>query len=178
MRYGCCSFLSELLVKTIRSGPKFNKVDVNALEQLLSELNDYELYARAYKQTSSLNSSFIMDIAERMPLYFKTCYTDYFVDHCGNPNDPSFDTFITFLSRELKTINTTFAQRLLGSVLHLREALRQTHHKRSRLTKRVPRLSKRHIYHHLFHKIPWLPAIHIVETRGNLRCVSFALLRI
>ena len=115
LRYGCCSFLSEPLVKKIRSGPKFNKMDVNALEQLLSELNDCELYARAYKQTSSLNSSFILDIAERLPFYFKTRYTDYLVDHCGNPDDPSFDTFKFFLNRELKRINTTFAQRLLGS---------------------------------------------------------------
>ena len=45
LRYGCCSFLSEPLVKEIRSGLKFNKMDVNALEQLLSELNDCELYS-------------------------------------------------------------------------------------------------------------------------------------
>ena len=115
LRYGCCSFLSEPLVKKIRSGPKFNKMDVNALEQLLSELNDCKLYTSAYKQTSSLNNSFILDIAERLLFYFKTRYPDYLVDHCGNPDDPSFDTFKTFLSRELKRINTTFAQRLLGS---------------------------------------------------------------
>ena len=80
LHYGCCSFLSEPLVKKIRSGPKFNKMDVNAFEQLLSELNDCELYAQAYKQTSSLNSSFILDIAERLPFYFKIRFTNYLVE--------------------------------------------------------------------------------------------------
>ena len=49
LRYGCCSFLSEPVVKHARSGPRFGKVDVPALEQLISELNDCELYARAHK---------------------------------------------------------------------------------------------------------------------------------
>ena len=113
LRYGCSSFLSEPLVKQIRSGSKFNKMDVHALEQLISELNDCELYARAYKQTEALNSSFIADIAERLPFYFKNRYMDYLLDHCDNLDDPSFATFKSFLRRELKRINTTFAQRIL-----------------------------------------------------------------
>ena len=114
LRYGCCSFLSEPLVKSIRTGSKFAKIDVAALEQLISELNECELYARAYKQTNLLNSSFILDIAERLPFYLKNRYTDFLLDHCDNPDDPSFETLKEFLRRELQRMNTTFAQRLLG----------------------------------------------------------------
>ena len=35
LRSGCCSFLSEPVVKHARSGPKFSKMDVSALEQLI-----------------------------------------------------------------------------------------------------------------------------------------------
>ena len=66
LRFGCSSFLSELLVKQIPSGSKVNKMDVHALEQLISKLSDCELYTRAYKQTEALNSFFIADIAERL----------------------------------------------------------------------------------------------------------------
>ena len=31
LRYGCCSFLSEPLVKQVRSGPKIHKIDVSTL---------------------------------------------------------------------------------------------------------------------------------------------------
>jgi len=49
LRYRCCSFLSEPLVKQIRAGPKCAKMSVAAFEQLISKLNDCELYARAHK---------------------------------------------------------------------------------------------------------------------------------
>ena len=101
LRYRCCSFLSEPLVKQVRSGPKLTKMDVPSLEQLISELNDFELYVRARQQTNSLGSFFILDIAERLPFYFKTRYTDFLLDHWGNPDEPSFESFKVFLSREL-----------------------------------------------------------------------------
>ena len=115
LRYGCSSFLSEPLVKRVRSGQKFAKMDVPALEQLISDLNDCELYACAYQQTSSLGSTFILDVADRLPFYSKTRYTDFLTDHWGNPDEPSFESFKQFLNRELKRINTTFAQKLLGA---------------------------------------------------------------
>ena len=115
LRYGCSSFLSEPLVKRVRSGQKFAKMDVPALEQLISDLNDCELYAYAYQQTSSLGSTFILDVADRLPFYSKTRYTDFLTDHWENPDEPSFESFKQFLNRELKRINTTFAQKLLGA---------------------------------------------------------------
>ena len=71
LRFGCCSFLTEPPVKRVRSGPKISKLDANTLEKLISDLNDCELYARAHRQSSSLDSSFIIDIGERLQFYFK-----------------------------------------------------------------------------------------------------------
>ena len=114
LRYGCASFLAEPLVKQVRSGPKLSRIDTPTLEKLIADLNNCELYARAHKQTSALDSSFILDIGERCPYYFKNKYTDYLLDQCDNPDQPSFESFKLFLNRELKRINTTFAQRFLG----------------------------------------------------------------
>ena len=115
LRYGCTSFLSEPLVKQVRSGPKLTRIDTPTLEKLISELNNCELYARAHKQTHCLDSSFILDIGERCPYYFRNRYTDFLLDHYDNPDQPSFESFKLFLHRELKRINTTFAQRFLGT---------------------------------------------------------------
>ena len=83
-------------------------MDVPSLEQLISDLNDSELYACANQQTSSLKSTFILDIADWLPFYSKTQYTDFLTDHWGNPYDPSFESFKQFLNRELRRINTCF----------------------------------------------------------------------
>ena len=48
LRYGCCSFLAEPLVRQVRSGPKLPHMDAGTLEKLISDLNDCELYARAH----------------------------------------------------------------------------------------------------------------------------------
>ena len=114
LRYGCCSFLSEPLVKQVRSGPKIHKIDVYTLEKLISDLNDCELYARAHKQTDHLDSSFIIDIGERLPFFFKGRYADYLQDRFGHLDQPTFVSFKQFLNRELQRINSTFAQRFLG----------------------------------------------------------------
>ena len=116
LRYGCSSFLSEPLVKRVRLGPKLSRIDVSSLEKLISDINDCELYARAYKQASSLDCSFIIDITERFPFYFKNRYADFLCDQYNNPDQPTFESFKAFLSKELNRINTTFAQRLLGSL--------------------------------------------------------------
>ena len=65
LRYGCCSFLAELLVRQIRSGAKLPRMDAGTLEKLISDLNDCELYARAHQQMHSLDSNFIVDVGER-----------------------------------------------------------------------------------------------------------------
>ena len=46
-------------------------MDALALEKLISDLNDCELYARAHNQESSLDSSFILNVGERLLSYFK-----------------------------------------------------------------------------------------------------------
>jgi len=68
LRYGCSSFVAEPLIK---QGPKLTCIDIATLEQLISDLNNCELYARAHKQISSLDGSFILDIGERCPTFFK-----------------------------------------------------------------------------------------------------------
>ena len=114
LRYGCNSFLSEPLVKRVRSGPKLHRIDLSVLETLISDLNDCELYARAHKQIDSLDSSFIIDIGERLPNFFKNRYADYLQDRYHSLDKPTFDSFKSFLNRELERINSTFAQRFLG----------------------------------------------------------------
>ena len=103
LRYGCCSFLSEPLVKQVRSGPKIHKIDVSTLEKLISDLNDCKLYAQAHKQTDHLDSSFIIDIGERLPFFFKDRYADYLQDRFGHLDQPTFVSFKQFLNRELQT---------------------------------------------------------------------------
>jgi len=115
LRYGCSSFLAEPLVKQVRSGPKLTRIDTATLQQLISDLNNCELYARVHKQISSLDSSFILDIVERCPAFFKNKYTDFLLDHFNNLNLPTFESFKLFLNQKLKRINTTFAQRFLGT---------------------------------------------------------------
>ena len=114
LRYGCISFLSEPLVKRVCSGPKFHRIDLSVLETLISDLNDCELYARAHKQINSLDSSFIIDIGERLPNFFKNRYADYLQDRYHSLDKPTFDSFKSFLNRELERINSTFAERFLG----------------------------------------------------------------
>ena len=84
------------------------------LETLISDLNDCELYVRAHKQIDSLDSSFIIDIGERLPNFFKNRYADYLQDRYHSLDKPTFDSFKSFLNRELERINSTFAQRFLG----------------------------------------------------------------
>ena len=69
LRYGCASFLSEPLVKQMRSGPKLIRIDTPTLEKLISELKNCELYAQAHKRTHCLDSSFILDIIYTPYLY-------------------------------------------------------------------------------------------------------------
>ena len=145
LRYGCSSFLSEPLVKRVRSGQKFAKMDVPALEQLISDLNDCELYACAYQQTSSLGSTFILDVADRLPFYSKTRYTDFLTDHWGNPDEPSFESFKQFLNRELKRINTTFAQKLLGASQGKNDKLMTLQKVRVHQTKVLPTLGHKEL---------------------------------
>ena len=71
LRYGCCSFLAEPLVRQFRSGPKLSRMDAGTLEKVISILNDCELYARAHKQMHNLDSNFIDDVVERLPFKFK-----------------------------------------------------------------------------------------------------------
>jgi len=113
LRYGCSSFLFEPLVKRVQQGPKINRMDAGALEKLISDLNDCELYARAHKQIAALDSSFIIDIGKRLPFYVKNRYADFLQDHYNNPEQPTFASFKDFLNRELQRTNTTFAQRFL-----------------------------------------------------------------
>ena len=101
-------------MKQVRSGPKLTRMDTPTLEKLLSDMNNCELYARAHQQTSALDSWFILDIGERCPFYFRNRYTEFLLDHYDNPDQPTFESFKLFLSRELRRINATFAQRLLG----------------------------------------------------------------
>ena len=115
LRCGCCSFLSEPLVKEVRTGPKISRIDSKTLEKLISELNDCELYARAHKQTHSLDSNFIIDVGERLPFHFKKQYTYFLQDNYGSTEQPSFDSFKQFLNRELHVVKTTFAERFLCS---------------------------------------------------------------
>ena len=84
------------------------------LETLISDLNDCELYARAHKQINSPDSSFIIKIGERLPNFFKNRYADYLQDRYHNLDKPTFDSFKSFLNRELERISSTFAQRFLG----------------------------------------------------------------
>ena len=88
---------------------------VPALEPLISKLDNSELYARAQNQVSSINKFFILDITDRLPFYIKNCCADFLLDHCGNLDNSSFETFKTFLNPELHRSNNTFTQRLLGS---------------------------------------------------------------
>ena len=115
LRYRCSSFLSEPLVKRVRLGPKINRIDANTLKRLITDINECELYARANKYTRSLDSSFILDIGECFPFFFKNRYADYLQDCHNNPDQPIFDFFKKFLHGELNQINTTFDQRFLGT---------------------------------------------------------------
>ena len=83
LHYGCCSFLSQPLVKQVRSGSNIHKIVVSTIENLISDLNDCELYARVHKQTDHLDSSFIIDIGEGLPFYFNGRYADYLQDRFG-----------------------------------------------------------------------------------------------
>ena len=112
------------VVKHALIGPQFSKIDVPALEQLISELNDCELYARVHKQVSSLDRYSILDVADRLQFYIKNRYADFLLNHCGNPNDPSFETFKNLLNRELHRSNTTFIQ----SFRYLHEKGKKTKH--------------------------------------------------
>ena len=69
LRYGCSSFISEPVVKNAQSGPKFKKMDVLAQEQLISKLNDCELYARAHEQVGSINRVFILDVVVMLTFF-------------------------------------------------------------------------------------------------------------
>ena len=115
LRYGCCSFLAEPLVRQIRSGAKLPRMDAGTLEKLISDLNDCELYARAHQQMHSLDSNFIVDVGERLPYNFKKQYTYFLHDNFGSTEQPSFDSFKQFLNRELQVVKTTFAERFLCS---------------------------------------------------------------
>ena len=115
LRYGCCSFLAEPLVRQIRSGAKLPRMDAGTLEKLISDLNDCELYARAHQQMHSLDSNFIVDVGERFPYNFKKQYTYFLHDNFGSTEQPSFDSFKQFLNRELQVVKTTFAERFLCS---------------------------------------------------------------
>ena len=115
LRYGCCSFLAEPLVRQIRSGAKLPRMDAGTLEKLISDLNDCELYARAHQQMHSLDSNFIVDVGERLPYNFKKQYTYFLHDNFGSTKQPSFDSFKQFLNRELQVVKTTFAERFLCS---------------------------------------------------------------
>ena len=115
LRYGCCSFLAEPLVRQIRSGAKLPRMDARTLEKLISDLNDCELYARAHQQMHSLDSNFIVDVDERLPYNFKKQYTYFLHDNFGSTEQPSFDSFKQFLNRELQVVKTTFAERFLCS---------------------------------------------------------------
>ena len=115
LRYGCCSFLAEPLVRQIRSGAKLPRMDAGTLEKLISDLNDCELYARAHQQMHSLESNFIVDVGERLPYNFKKQYTNFLHDNFGSTEQPSFDSFKQFLNRELQVVKTTFAERFLCS---------------------------------------------------------------
>ena len=110
LRYGCCSFLAEPLVRQIRSGAKLPRMDAGTLEKLISDLNDCELYARAHQQMHSLDSNFIVDVGERLPYNFKKQYTYFLHDNFGSTEQPSFDSFKQFLNRELQVVKTTFAE--------------------------------------------------------------------
>ena len=113
--YGCCSFLAEPLVRQVRSGAKLPRTDAGTLEKLISDLNDCELYARAHQQMHSLDNKFIVDVGERLPYNFKKQYTYFLHDNFGSTEQPSFDSFKQFLSRELQVVKTTFAERFLCS---------------------------------------------------------------
>ena len=115
LRYGCCSFLAEPLVRQIRSGAKLPRMDAGTLEKLISDLNDCELYARAHQQMHSLDSNFIVDVGERLPYNFKKQYTYFLHDNFGSTEQPSFDSFKQFLNRELQVVKTTFAERFFCS---------------------------------------------------------------
>ena len=115
LRYGCCSFLAEPLVRQIRSGAKLPRMDAGTLEKLISDLNDCELYARAHQQMHSLDSNFIVDVGERLPYNFKKQYTYFLHDNFGSTEQPSFYSFKQFLNRELQVVKTTFAERFLCS---------------------------------------------------------------
>ena len=68
----------------------------------------------AHKQIDSLNSSFIIDIGEHLPNFFKNRYAVYLQDQYHSLDKPTFDSFKPFLNREVERINSTFAQRFLG----------------------------------------------------------------
>ena len=115
LRYGCCSFLAEPLVRQVRSGAKLPRMNAGTLDKLISDLNDCELYARAHQQMHSLDSSFIVDVGERLPYNFKKQYTYFLQNNFGSTEQPSFDFFKQFLNRELQAVKTTFAERFLCS---------------------------------------------------------------
>ena len=105
IRYGCCSFLAELLVRQVRSGPKLPRMDAGILQ--ISDLNDCKLYARAHLQMHILDSNFIVDVVERLPFNFKKQYTYL--------HNNLFDSFKQFLNRKLQVVRTTFADQFLCS---------------------------------------------------------------
>ena len=99
-------FSFQPLVKQVRSGLNIHKIVVSTLENLISEVNDCELYARVHKQTDHLDSSFIIDIGERLPFYFKGRYADYLQDR--------FRHLSRLRNSELWRIHSAFSQRFLG----------------------------------------------------------------
>ena len=63
----------------------------------------------------NLNSNFIVHVDERLSFNFKKQYTYFLHDNFGITEQPSFDSFKQFLSRELQVVKTTFAERFLCS---------------------------------------------------------------